>query len=401
MPSVHNLIKESSAKHSTKHKSILKVEIKSAMDLTVILMLDWSLFQEKFGDAVSKPRQSVDVEMLRTIMETNISDYLIRLPILENILYLKLETLARVCRYSVKKAGQVICGKGDMGDYIYIVLKGEVKAEAKVDILDTKKDMHPSPMVAPRKLSMAFQCDQSHYQSHLTTPAHFHTTTSCQKEAFKNALSCSTNLNENTMTKMKEKNIDILKQNQTVELARFGVGDYFGRGDHFEEVSTLPCSATVTAITNVLMALISKTDIKILYHSMKKKENKTDTSKKVKRIIDTNTGSHRYNTTGQNDKKDKIVVVVSTTLSKNNGILYAEVVRTLGCEAKPKHNTQLSIDQFTRRMSPRLQRQKSIVATKQNEQTIYKKRKFDQSQGKKMLTKKIQAINLPQLQLGG
>ena len=114
MPSVHNLIKESSAKHSTKHKSILKVEIKSAMDLTVILMLDWSLFQEKFGDAVSKPRQSVDVEMLRTIMETNISDYLIRLPILENILYLKLETLARVCRYSVKKAGQVICGKGDM-----------------------------------------------------------------------------------------------------------------------------------------------------------------------------------------------------------------------------------------------------------------------------------------------
>ena len=76
-------------------------------------------------------------------------------------------------------------------------------------------------------------------------------------------------------------------------------------------------------------------------------------------------------------------------------------MRTLGCEAKPKHNTQLSIDQLTRRMSPRLQRQKSIVATKQNEQTIYKKRKFDQSQGKKMLTKKIQAINLPQLQLGG
>ena len=103
MPSVQNLIKESSAKHSTKHKSILKVEIKSAMDLTVILMLDWSLFQEKFGDAVSKPQQSVDVEMLRTIMETNISDYLIRLPILENILFLKLETLARLCRYSVKR----------------------------------------------------------------------------------------------------------------------------------------------------------------------------------------------------------------------------------------------------------------------------------------------------------
>jgi hypothetical protein len=88
-------------------------------------------------------------------------------------------------------------------------------------------------------------------------------------------------------------------------------------------------------------------------------------------------------TTGQNDKKDKIVVVVvSTTLSKKNGILYAEVVRTLGCEAKPKHNTQLSIEQFTRRMPPRLQRQRTIFATKQNEQTISKKRKFDQSQEK-------------------
>eukprot|EP00957_Ditylum_brightwellii_P046709 3544481-Ditylum_brightwellii.AAC.1 len=97
-----------------------------------------------------------------------------------------------------------------MGDIVYMVLKGEVKVEAKasqqmIDILDTEKDMHPSPMEAPKKLSMVFQCDQSHYQSHLTTPAHFHRTTRCREEAFKTALSCSTNLDENTMTKKRER----------------------------------------------------------------------------------------------------------------------------------------------------------------------------------------------------
>eukprot|EP00957_Ditylum_brightwellii_P148265 11288420-Ditylum_brightwellii.AAC.1 len=116
-------------------------------------------------------------------METNISDYLVKLPLLENVSHLKLETLARLFCYSMKKAGQVICDERDMGGIVYMVLKGGVEEEAKasqqmIDILDTEKDMHPSPMEAPRKLSMAFQYDQSHYQSHLTTLAHFHTTTS-------------------------------------------------------------------------------------------------------------------------------------------------------------------------------------------------------------------------------
>eukprot|EP00957_Ditylum_brightwellii_P157771 12008351-Ditylum_brightwellii.AAC.1 len=61
----------------------------------------------------------------------------------------------------MEKVGQVICEERHMGDIVYMVLKGEVKAEAKasqqmIDILDTEKDMHPSPMEAPRKLSMAF-----------------------------------------------------------------------------------------------------------------------------------------------------------------------------------------------------------------------------------------------------
>eukprot|EP00957_Ditylum_brightwellii_P141551 10783791-Ditylum_brightwellii.AAC.1 len=83
----------------------------------------------------------------------------------------------------MEKADQVICEEGDMGDEVYIVLKEKVKVEAKasqqmIDILNTEKDMHPSLMEAPRELSMAFQCNQSRYQSHLTTLAHFHTTTS-------------------------------------------------------------------------------------------------------------------------------------------------------------------------------------------------------------------------------
>eukprot|EP00957_Ditylum_brightwellii_P031013 2350230-Ditylum_brightwellii.AAC.1 len=112
-------------------------------------------------------------------METNISDYLVRLPILENVSYLKLETLARLCRYSMEKAGQVICEEGDVGDEVYIVLKGKVKVEAKasqrmVDILDNEKELPPSlPSddidAVPRKMSVTFQCDQSKSQRQLTT----------------------------------------------------------------------------------------------------------------------------------------------------------------------------------------------------------------------------------------
>jgi len=299
MPSVRDLIEESSAneiyeredkehREHSKHKSVLhlidSVEIKSAMDST-ILQLDWLLFREKFGDDVSKPRRliSVDVEMLRTIMETNISDYLVRLPILENVSYLKLETLARLCRYSMEKAGQVICEEGDVGDEVYIVLKGKVKVEAKasqrmVDILDNEKELPPSlPSddidAVPRKMSVTFQCDQSKSQRQLTTGrktlAHrrrtlFQATDSCRKEAFKTALSCPS-FDENATAKKEDKEIDILKKNQTVELAMLGVGDYFGEMATFIE---LPRSATVTAVTNVLMVSISKTDFKTLYHAI-------------------------------------------------------------------------------------------------------------------------------------
>ena len=103
------------------------ITIISAEDST-ILQLNWQHFESKFGH--NSKGSLLDVNMLRTIMQTNLSDYLINIPVFEGLPNSKLEVLSRLCHYSIEKAGAVICKEGDRGEEVFVLLSGEVKVEA-------------------------------------------------------------------------------------------------------------------------------------------------------------------------------------------------------------------------------------------------------------------------------
>ena len=74
----------------------------------------------------------IDITMLKAMMQSNLVDYLEKLPITSDLPISKLETVARMCQYSVKKEGSVLCKEGDVGSYVYVLLSGEVKVEASI-----------------------------------------------------------------------------------------------------------------------------------------------------------------------------------------------------------------------------------------------------------------------------
>ena len=161
MPSIRKLIGESNARETLErenrenrsphsHKNVLDlidtVGIKS-LENSTLLQLDWPLFEAKFGPLAERPAGSkLDISMLRSIMQTNLTDYLSTVPILEEISFGKLEMLSRLCRYCVKKEGDVIFEEGDKGDEAFIILSGEVRVEALAskgvaDIIRTEEEI--------------------------------------------------------------------------------------------------------------------------------------------------------------------------------------------------------------------------------------------------------------------
>ena len=349
MPSVRNLIAKSSAteiyerenqldfQHKD-HKNILKlidtITIKSVDDCT-ILQLDWNMFETMFGQkdlkdetssSASSPSSSeLEVSILRTIMETNLTDHLSNIPIFEQLPHSKLELLCRLCHYSIVKEGLVICREGDIGDEVFILLSGEVKVEAMasrrmvelfeegvLSPLQGNKSgcgLTPTPSSSSentdtssgeeqthsckRKGSVNFQCDYE--PSKVLTKGQktlmrrrqtlLEARNNCRREKAATTLSnsikkdvdpSSQSERANLTTRTKGSNspspsnaqhrlsrLDVPDPTHSVELARFSPGDYFG------EISTfirLPRAATVTATTNVLMASISKTSFRTLYH---------------------------------------------------------------------------------------------------------------------------------------
>lgn len=345
MPSVRNLIAESSAKEIYErenqldfqhkgHKNILQlidtITIKSVDDCT-ILQLDWEMFERVFGQKdfqgetsseSSSPSAGLDVGILRTIMETNLTDYLSNIPIFEQLPHSKLELLCRLCHYSIVKEGSVICREGDVGDEVFILLSGEVKVEAMasrrmvelfeegvLSPLQGNKSgcgLTPTPSssenvdsssedrthACKRKGSVNFQCDYEPSKP-LTKGKKtlmrrrqtlLEARNSCRRERAVTALSISVEKDVEPSSQSERANViasprtaipsanisqhrlsrlDIPDPTHSVELARFSPGDYFG------EISTfiqLPRVATVTATTNVLMASISKTSFRTLYH---------------------------------------------------------------------------------------------------------------------------------------
>ena len=161
MPSIRKLIGESNARETLErenrenrsphsHKNVLDlidtVGIKS-LENSTLLQLDWPLFESMFGPLAERSAGSkLDICMLRSIMQTNLTDYLSTVPILEEISFGKLEMLSRLCRYCVKKEGDVIFEEGDKGDEAFIILSGEVRVEALAskgvaDIIRTEEEI--------------------------------------------------------------------------------------------------------------------------------------------------------------------------------------------------------------------------------------------------------------------
>ena len=297
MPSMKNLIAESNSQELRRleleqlkqegddsddpqlmeHKTILNVidtvSIKSISD-AVILQLNWVKFdflfpKERNGSIVNKVRQNifsklsffqrniqqvprgpeskVDVSMLRSIMETNINDYLKKLPILAGMTHSQLETLVQMCCYKALPKGSVICKEGEEGDAVYLILAGEVKVESTISaqMLEMLK-YRESTLPAAREPSARNKEQIASSTKRLTAIG----TASQGAKQF---------------LRIFDEDSDNESEKCTVELAVLKSGDYFGEMAAFVE---LPRSATCTSITNVLLVSLSKSDFHNLYHAI-------------------------------------------------------------------------------------------------------------------------------------
>jgi CRP-like cAMP-binding protein len=300
MKSMRKLILESNARdlyereesdnveHNVHKKNILDIvdtiTIISAADST-ILQMNWDLFESRFKQSDSK----LNVDMLRTVMQTNLSDYLINIPVFDSLPNSKLELLSRLCHYSIEKVGAVICREGDHGDEVFVLLSGEVKVEAMAS--KRMVELFEEGILSPLEKKTSFSSNDNNQDSDvvslksnyaqktitssqksfirrrqtLVTAGH-----NCRREKIEKTFSSldryKQNSNENEDSSLRRiSRLDIPDPNHTVELARFKPGDYFGEISTFIE---LPRAATVTATTNVLMVSISKTSFRTLYHNI-------------------------------------------------------------------------------------------------------------------------------------
>ena len=333
IPSLKELISESNfnelhvrenheRKEHTEHKNLLNlidtVTILCTSDST-ILQLDWTLYDtfvqkirsEESNDETMQSQSKLDFNMLQTIMETNLTDYLVNIPIMESIPYSKLEILSSLCHYCIEKEGAVICREGDIGDEVYILLQGEVKVEVKastrmielfekgvlslpkentevsssnVENSSTSSSGHVAESSYKRKGSVQFKCDydapkkngrarvskaQRNYSKRRQTLFQAgHHYRNEQTIARKNDQEVQQSLSlpippKQSSTNKRQSVFHLDKNDQYIELGRFGQGDYFGEMATFIE---LPRAATVTATKNVLMASLSKSAFRNLYH---------------------------------------------------------------------------------------------------------------------------------------
>jgi len=320
--SLQNLISESNAKdfyeqenirheEHVEHKNILKVvdtiSIQSVKNST-ILQLNWDHFEDHFGveqntDGNLDPTKgghndgALDVNMLRTIMETNLNDHLQNIPLFEGMPNSKLELLSRLCKYSIEKKGSVLFREGDTGEEVFLLLSGEVKVEAMaskrmVELFEegvlsplegtenefnfsatmsssvSNEHINNTELSCKRRGSSNVQCD---YVPTAKKVSHGKKTLMCRRKTLLRARhNCRREKAEKTVsssisTSTEEllSRLDIPNPDYSIELARFHAGDYFGEISTFIDI---PRVATVSATTNVLMASFSQTSFRTLYH---------------------------------------------------------------------------------------------------------------------------------------
>lgn len=289
LPSVKKLISESSTedfltkaseagyRNDHEHKipivNIVDTISVKSVDSLKILMLDWKRYQNKF----CRPRSAtskVDTKMLRVIMETNLTDYLTKLPFLSEIPYSKLQTLVRMCHYQVEHKGSVICREGEPGSEVSFVLNGEVIVEAKasqrvVDMFGShgiakEEDPNPSPHSFRSRRGSSVKLDKAdiaYAHRFFFPPAN-----ECEYiDEFVSEREDIASTRSSAMSKDRRSTVrsPYMKRKFTspgnIELAKLGAGDYFGA---MSTITELPRSATVTAASKVLLATLSKSDFK-------------------------------------------------------------------------------------------------------------------------------------------
>ena len=283
LPSIKNLIRQSSKNDFTDRRStetdnkkrrlsqrkiniidiIDTISVKSISDLKMLL-LDRTKFERMF-DQIRSDRSSVDVQMLKAIMKTNLSDYLLQLPFLEGIPYSKLETLVRMCHYQVQHEGSIICKEGDSSTDVYFILSGEVHVEAQASKHVVNRFNSSATIEKSRKESVSrlLQCRRGSSISldpSDTAFAHQYFFPSANEYEVVDDFLEEDEDSPHSESFVSKKSAPICRHFTTlsdIELARLGPGEYFGI---MSTITGLPRSATVTAISNVLLASISKTD---------------------------------------------------------------------------------------------------------------------------------------------
>ena len=306
MPSVRKLIGESNARETVErenrenrsphsHKNVLDlidtVGIKS-LENSTLLQLDWPLFEAKFGPLAERPAGSkLDISMLRSIMQTNLTDYLSRIPILEEISFGKLEMLSRLCHYCVKKEEDVIFEEGDKGDEVYIILSGEVRVEALAskgvaDIVRTEEEIARAEEGLEGLSGREMIIDESSTPPSLSEHDD-HSSKSARKGS---VITCCDYVKGMRLSKGQEElqmrrrtlvaagdklrkdakhdghaSGDMDQQIDSVELGKLGAGDAFGEMSCFVD---LPRSGTVTAESNLLLATLSNASFRTLCKSL-------------------------------------------------------------------------------------------------------------------------------------
>ena len=251
----------SDGNHS-EHKSILNMidtlNIKSVSDST-LLKLDWNLFEDRFGEGSSN--STLDVEMLRKLLKTNLADYLKNIPVFEGLPQSKLELLSRLCHYSVEHEGATICKEGEDGEEVFILLSGEVKVEAVAS--KRMVELFEKGVLTPfDESSTSFRESDSESEGALQRSRKGLIK---RRRTLLQARHHVRRENAEKLDETPEPRLHIPDPEHMVELATLKPGEYFGEISTFIE---LPRAATITAVTNVLMASISKTSFRTLYHTI-------------------------------------------------------------------------------------------------------------------------------------